>query len=211
MNNWSQQLEEDLIWREKELASLKAYVISIDKTSVRYQALLRAMWLLLYAHYEGFCKFTWDLYLEELENLQIQRKKCKDEFVKLSLTDSFKSFRGDISDDNIWKFSSMDFHLLLEKELKFSVKLETDSNLWPNLLKDNSLKVGLDCQLIDIHRAKLRNLVGRRNEIAHGKKNIIKNIEEYQPYEQAALEVMHELAVLVVDCLDKRLYLKESS
>jgi hypothetical protein len=27
MNNWSQQLEEDLKWRDKELASLKQQVI----------------------------------------------------------------------------------------------------------------------------------------------------------------------------------------
>jgi hypothetical protein len=75
-------------------------------------------------------------------------------------------------------------------------------------LKDNSSKAGLDCKLIDNHKIKIKTLVGRRNDIAHGKINTISSIEEYQIYENAALDVMYELAVLVVDCLEKRLYLK---
>ena len=78
MSNWSQQLEDDLKWREAELASLKEQVVISSKHSVRYQALLRAMLALLYAHYEGFCKFAWELYLDELQNSRIKRKDCKD-------------------------------------------------------------------------------------------------------------------------------------
>ncbi|MFN6439004.1 MAG: MAE_28990/MAE_18760 family HEPN-like nuclease [Nostoc sp. DedSLP01] len=53
----------------------------------------------------------------------------------------------------------------------------------------------------------LEALVVRRNDIAHGQKMIIKDIQEYLKYEKAAVEVMHELAVSVVECLDKKLYL----
>jgi hypothetical protein len=207
MNNWSQQLEEDLKWRDKELVSLKQQVILADKSSIRYQALLRAMWVLLYAHYEGFCKFTWDLYLDELEKLEIKRKECKDEFIKFSLEKEFKKAKKG-SDNEVWDFIHRDFSLLLEDNLNFPVKLKTDSNLWPNLLKDNSSKAGLDCKLIDNHKIKIQTLVARRNKIAHGKINTISSIEEYQIYENAALDVMYELAVLVVDCLEKKLYLK---
>lgn len=51
-------------------------------------------------------------------------------------------------------------------------------------------------------------MVARRNEIAHGQKMIIKDIQEYKKYEDAALEVMHELAVSIVDALDKKQYLR---
>jgi hypothetical protein len=37
---------------------------------------------------------------------------------------------------------------------------------------------------------------------------IIKNLKEYQKYKNAALEVMHKLAISIVDCLDKKLYLQ---
>jgi hypothetical protein len=207
MNNWSQQIEDDLRWREEELVSLKLQAISMDKNSIRHKALLRAMWVLLYAHYEGFCKFTWDLYLEELAKLAIKRKEFKDEFIKFSLSKIFKETKKS-SHDDIWNFICVDFHSLLEDKLDFPDKLTTKSNLAPHLLRENSLKVGIDCKLIDYYNIEIKTLVGRRNDIAHGKVNQIKSVEEYQKYEKATFEVMHELAVLIVDCLEKRLYLK---
>ncbi len=66
MSNWYVELDKDLNWREAELTSLKVQLITTTKGTVAHKVLLRAMWALLYAHYEGFCKFAWDLYLDEL-------------------------------------------------------------------------------------------------------------------------------------------------
>ena len=57
--DWSQQLEEDLSWREGEIASLKLAIVAAVPS--RRAPLLRAAWALLYAHYEGFCRFAWAL------------------------------------------------------------------------------------------------------------------------------------------------------
>lgn len=97
MSNWLKQLEDDLDWREAELASLKKQVVTAPKGSVTQQVLLRAIWALLYAHYEGFCKFAWDLYLNELQNARVKRKDCKDEIAKLSLQKQFKELKGNLS------------------------------------------------------------------------------------------------------------------
>ena len=91
MNNWSQQIEDDLRWREEELVSLKLQAISMDKNSIRHKALLRAMWVLLYAHYEGFCKFPWYLYLEELAMKEKTRSKCSPSIWKAKISFSSKS------------------------------------------------------------------------------------------------------------------------
>ncbi|MGL5062207.1 MAG: MAE_28990/MAE_18760 family HEPN-like nuclease [Microcoleus sp.] len=207
MSKWSQELEEDLKWREAELGSLKLQVVKATQSSVK-QALLRAMWALLYAHYEGFCKFAWDLYLDELRKTGVKRKDCQDAIARLSLENNFKEMRGNLSALSIWEFGQTQFKSLLEENLDFQVKLETDSNLWPHILKDNTLQAGLNCTLVDRYEVKLRALVSRRNGIAHGQKMIIKDIHEYQEYENAALEVMHDLAVAIVECLDCKLYLK---
>lgn len=207
MSNWSKQLEDDLNWREAELASLKTLVVKAPKISVR-QALLRAMWPLLYAHYEGFCKFAWDLYLEELQKAGVKRKDCQDAIARLSLQKQFKEIRGNLSPLNIWKFAQTGFRSLLEEDLDFQVKLETRSNLWPILFKENSQQAGLSCMLVDQYEIQLKALVRRRNDIAHGQKMIINDLYEYQKFEDAALVVMHELAVSIVECLDEKLYLK---
>jgi hypothetical protein len=100
--------------------------------------------------------------------------------------------------------------LLLEDNLDFQIRLETQSNLYPSLFKENVIQAGLTCTLIDKYQIELKALVTRRNEIAHGQKMTIKNIDEYKKYEDAALEVMHELAISIIDCLDKKLYLKNT-
>ncbi|MFB2982814.1 MAE_28990/MAE_18760 family HEPN-like nuclease [Microseira sp. BLCC-F43] len=206
MSKWLQQLEEDLDWRQAELAILKQQAVLAAKDSARYRVLLRAMWALLYAHYEGFCKFAWDLYLDELQKTGVKRKDCKDTIARLSLYKKFKEMRGNLSPLSIWEFGQTGFNLMLEENLDFPEKLETQSNLWPDVLKQNSLLAGLDCKLVDQYEIELKALVRRRNDIAHGQKMIIKDLNEYQKYENAALEVMHELAVSIVDCLDKQLY-----
>ena len=67
MPSLSDTLELDLNWREGELASFKAAILSSERKTVRESALLRGAWAILYSHYEGFCKFAWDSYLDELE------------------------------------------------------------------------------------------------------------------------------------------------
>ncbi len=211
MSKWLKQLEDDLNWRETELAILKQQAVLASKDSDRYRVLLRAMWALLYAHYEGFCKFAWDLYLEELQKAGVKRKNCKDEIAKLSLQKKFKALKGNLSPENLWNFGQTDFEIMLEDNLDFhQISLETQSNLYPSLFKENVIQAGLTCTLVDKYQIELKALVTRRNEIAHGEKMTIKNIDEYKKYEDAALEVMHELAISIIECLDKKLYLKNT-
>ncbi|MFZ1028233.1 MAG: MAE_28990/MAE_18760 family HEPN-like nuclease, partial [Limnoraphis robusta] len=146
MSNWLKQLEEDLNWREAELAILRKEAFAASKDTDRSRVLLRALWAMLYAHYEGFCKFAWDLYLDELQKAGIKRKDCKDEIAKLSLQKQFKSLKGDLSPESLWNFGQTGFRTMLEDNLDFQVKLETQSNLYPKLFKDNSIKVCLNCR-----------------------------------------------------------------
>ncbi|MBR8826692.1 MAG: hypothetical protein DSM107014_02110 [Gomphosphaeria aponina SAG 52.96 = DSM 107014] len=61
MSSWFEKIEQELDWRERELTSMKILVITTKNNSTK-QA-LRSLIVMLYAHYEGFCKFAWDLYL----------------------------------------------------------------------------------------------------------------------------------------------------
>jgi len=208
MKEWGTVLEEELNWREAELASLKLLVLEAAPKSVRQSSLLRALWAMLYAHYEGFCKFTWDYYLENLEQLGISRESSCEPIARFSLAKKFRELRGDLRSNMLWSVYTRDFQAWMKEQLKFDLRLETDSNLWPNLLRVNSAEVDLPYKKVDEHELKLKTLVARRNEIAHGKKMVIASLEEYQPYEDAVILVMHELAVAVLECLEKKTYLK---
>ncbi len=208
MSDWADDIEEDLNWREVELDVFKRTIASSGQKRARKQALLRASWLLLYAHYEGFCKFAWDTYFDVLERLTFPRSLLVDEIARLSLGKEFKELRGSLSEDQLWKFCTTEFISLLCLPPVFINRLETNSNLWPSLLKENCEKICFKMNSIDEHYSKLKALVSRRNDIAHGQKMIIKDIHEYTKYEHAVLVVMHELAVNVIDAIENKSYLK---
>ncbi|NMG59619.1 hypothetical protein E1H12_14120 [Geitlerinema sp. P-1104] len=209
MSNWASEIEADLNWREAELAAIKSQIITTDraKKPVRYEALLRAITTLLYAHYEGFCRFAWDLYLDTIQKQNVKRNQCCEEIIKLSLRKRFKELGGDLSPDEVWNFFSNELPALTHDNVEFKIRLKADSNLKPVLLKKNSTDAGLSCSIVDKHEILLRTLVNRRNNIAHGQKDIIKDITEYNKYENAAFEAMYELGISVIDCLDNERYL----
>jgi hypothetical protein len=208
MTTISYNLENDLSWREAELAALKVQVAEATPGTTRHDALLRSLWALLYAHYEGFCKFAWDAYLEELEKTALTRDAVKEYLARLSLSKSFKSLKSNLSNEYIWNYICTDFPSLLKEKLHFEIKLDTESNLWPNVLRKNSEAIGLPYYYVDYYATELRALVSRRNDIAHGKQMVIKNITEYKQYESAAFSVMHELALAIVDAIELKQYIK---
>ncbi|WP_139832940.1 MAE_28990/MAE_18760 family HEPN-like nuclease [Pseudomonas sp. R45(2017)] len=206
MPSLSEILELDLNWRESELASFKAAILSSDRKTIRESALLRGAWAILYSHYEGFCKFAWDSYLDELEKKQVPRSQLCGDMAALSLRKSFKTLRGALSDKDLWEFGNKKFSELQSTVATFEEKLDTDSNLWPNLYRENAHTLGIQPTYIDKYATQIKTLVSRRNDIAHGQKMIIKDIQEYAEYESAALLVMHDLALCLIEAAESESY-----
>ncbi|RCS41545.1 hypothetical protein DTL42_23665 [Bremerella cremea] len=210
MNQWERDLEQDLNWREAEIATLKVLVTESPRGSTRERALLRALWALLYAHYEGFCKFAWDTYLDHLQASSTMRGECTDNIARFSLSASFRSLRGNLSVDSLWEYCTKEFRNAMSQPIEFEDRLETDSNLWPNICRENCLAIDLPLPSVDLHRAKIKALVSRRNDIAHGQPMTIETLDEYKKYEHAVFDVMYELALAVDAGLADRKYLRQS-
>jgi hypothetical protein len=205
------QIEDDLKWREAELGSLKIQAAAAPAKSDRQRALLRALWTMLYAHYEGFCKFCWDVLLDEIEKDRCARCDAIDHIARLSLAKVFQEFRKDTSPSGIWSFVHTTLPGEMTEPLVFPSRLETRSNLWPALARENNAAVGLKCSQIDAYEKQLGALVGRRNEIAHGRKLVVDSLDEYAEYERVVMLVLHELAVSVVHTLDNRSFARSVS
>lgn len=203
---WAQQLEHDLNWREAELASMKAALLDAPKGSVRQRALLRAAWALLYAHYEGFSKFAWELYLETLEHKGLTRRDVSERLAKFSMAKKFQTLKTSMPLLEVWSFCYQGFLEEMEKPLLFEARLETKSNLWPDLFLENSDHIGISCDQMLASEVRIKSLVSRRNAIAHGEKMEIKDIEEYKTYEDCVFLILHELAVSMVENLSTDAY-----
>lgn len=210
MSRWTEELDSELTWREAELASLKHHAISTRMAPLPHRAALRALWAMLYAHFEGFTKFCWELALDEIEKSRVKRSDLSDSLAIASLEGVFSSFRGNISSDRIWAFAHTDLpnELALETTFDSKCRFSTDSNLWPDVFRRETQKLGISCSELDRGETLLKALVSRRNQIAHGEKMIIRSLNEYQPYEDATVAVMYDLAIAIVDFLDKKAYLR---
>lgn len=208
MTPFQQQIEQDLAWREAEMASLKMLLASAPTGSDRQRALLRACSAMLYAHYEGFCKFCWTLILDTIAAEAHVRKDLVEALAKRSMITVFRTFRADTSDAAIWQFASCDFQHQLGQIAVFPDEIDTESNLWPSVSQKINDSIGLQYPLLNTHEAELRQLVGRRNKIAHGEKLEIADMQQFQQFEHAAVVVMHELALGVAECLENKSYLR---
>ncbi len=163
---------------------------------------------MLYAHYEGFFKFCWTLLLDTIQAEAHPRSELSAPLAKRALVTVFKKLRGDTSDENLWQFGTSNFHTELQHLATFPEEVDTQSNLWPKLAQAINASVGIKCPLLDHHDAELGQLVGRRNKIAHGEKLEISDLGQFQRFEHAAMVVMHELAIAVVECLEQKSYLR---
>ncbi len=209
MKGQADELEADLRWRESELASLKRLAIVNTDNEVIYKATLRACWTLLYAHFEGFTKFAWEFLLDEVESEHVSIKDLSKEFQVLALEKLFRVLRGNTDAKSLWEFFGSTLPIEVNKNAVFHAdcRLETKSNLWPNVFERECARVGIISSALEESRSRIKALVSRRNDIAHGRNMTIRSVDEYTEYENAAFLVLHDLAVQVLDVIEHRQYI----
>jgi hypothetical protein len=213
----SQSLEADIDWRFAELATLRIQAVTSTNRSTLHQAILRALVALLYAHYEGFCKFAIRSYMDTLIKSGINRSALKKSIKILSLSVVFAKLKSDLSPGSCWSFFESDLPLALSQAIDFprnkdgDFVLDGESNLYANLLKSNLASLELPTDFVDSHTIRINSLVGRRNEIAHGKPLFIKQLNDYEELEHDVSLLMYELAYALVDALDTQAYLDTST
>jgi len=185
---------------------MKLAVRSADEGSVRRAALLRASLALLYAHYEGYCRYALDLYTSTIQKQGPIRGECLRELAILSLREEFGHLKHAADHQEIWMFCTDRLEALLNEPIVFPSEKVRHQNLWPGYLAERASTMGLPTAEIDQHRTVLRSLVTRRNDIAHGRQADVKSIEDYQTYESAAFDVMYALTISIVTALDAQSY-----
>lgn len=165
-----QKVDDDLIWRRRELFNIRTAIEDAQNNPARQTALLRGGVALLYAHWEGFIKRGGTYYLEFVSAQGKKGSELKPNFIavkfKSRLTEAVKSSKTSTTHELIDFFCNR-----LGDRLKIPYKgvVDTQSNLSSNVLREIIWTLGLDItpyetkkQLID------SSLVDRRNHIAHG-------------------------------------------
>jgi hypothetical protein len=126
--------------------------------------LLRAAWAMLYAHYEGFCKNTLITFFDAATNTGIFNSDLPKPTKALALGATIRRLRhlpdADFLDE-LENFSST----CLEKIPEFP-EVDTQSNLWPNVLISLLKSADLSSDKVQEHKVKLSTLVATRNNVS---------------------------------------------
>ena len=192
----------DLEWREAEIASMRTLLCSPEITDGQKQGLLRAAWALLYAHYEGFCKNSLIAFYDFIARLGIACKDLPQPTKIFAVEKQLKQMRKMTDHDLLGEIVTFESSFFSHSPLFPDV--DTQSNLWPNVLIDLMETADLCTTMVKEHEVKLKTLVSRRNQIAHGENSIITEVKYYSTYEQVVYDVMYDLAIQI----DKRLSLQ---
>ncbi|WP_445941132.1 MAE_28990/MAE_18760 family HEPN-like nuclease [Pseudomonas sp.] len=199
------ELEKDLGWREIELALMRKQLIASIAGTPQESALLRANLAMIYAHYEGFCKFALELYVISLQRLNPDRIDLAWPLASFTLKSLHKELLNE-KDESIFFTRLLNE---LNKEIDAKAEFEKPpqiSNLWPDLLIEWLTKLHLEKESTIEHANTLHQLVNNRNQIAHGKKLMIQSRKELDKYADAAQTVMHEVALGICYALEHKKY-----
>jgi len=109
MRNWASEIEGDLKWRESELLCLKKIAFDTRENEVKHVTILRSLWVMLYAHYEGFCKFVWDIYLEYIEYDEVKNQDLSRPIMMISLSKMLNSYRKGMTNESLCEFSNNEY------------------------------------------------------------------------------------------------------
>ena len=167
LHELQEMLDWEMSWRAKEIRVFKD---AADKYEAKERVYVRAGIAILYAHWEGFIKEASKIYLSHIQSKALRYRELKPCFVVLGmkakiniLVDSNKS-RPNIE--------AMEFIMSkLDQTAKFSIEsaFDTESNMRWHVFANIALSLAIDTSSYDTKFNLIdKNLVDRRNEIAHG-------------------------------------------
>lgn len=187
----SDALSADIIWRKKELTSIRLMVESKSLSEDRKTAVLRGAVALLYAHWEGFVKAAGNAYLEFVHFQGLSYQQLARNFVALGARGRLKKAAGTTKIQAY--LDVVDFFLenLGDRcSLPYKDGISTQSNLSSLVLRNIVETLGLDYSEFETKEKLLDELLLRqRNTIAHGE-YLITTIEGYLDLYEDILQMM---------------------
>ena len=201
------QLEEERAWRADEMRLLRNQLGALpsDEQRATYRKTLVVM---LYSHFEGFCRNAFSIFVHALNsqglkiadvNWSLAAAALAEVFNKLQNRDlKSKIFRRVLPDDSrLHRFArerdfleSLDGFEQRDFDLDPDVVADTESNLNPAVVRKMLYRLGFDHELASQWDARLHELLGRRNNVAHGASRAGIDAAAYASYEQTANAVM---------------------
>ena len=218
------QLESELHWRQDEVRFFqnRGATLLTEEERDQYR---RAVILVLYAHFEGFCKFGFELYRTTINSEQISCADATPAIAAAGWAQLFKElrdpskkcpdFRNRLPDDSKLHRFARDVEFI-ERTAEFGqlpVRIpddfvDTESNLKPVVLRKLLYRFGLPHDQFEPHEGQINRLLNTRNKIAHGEDRAGVREAEYEELRNLVFRIMDAIKTKIIECLSQRAFLR---
>ena len=219
------QLERDLSWRQNEMRILRNQINHI-KTEDDKRIYCKSLLVMLYSHFEGFCKESFLSYINVINNEGANLSEVNEYIAVASLEDVFLAVCDpnkhcdffNIYEPNNYKKFFRYVHLVSRFDQLFELQvsipdslINAEANLRPKVIERILYRLGLPPNKFGRYEGDIHNLIERRNNIAHGIP--IEGIDEelYNDFEGKIYNIMSELMIILTNSVNNKLYLKNIS
>ena len=205
-----EQLDKKYFGRRQELTALDLTIKKADsETAIR--ALLRASVPLIYSHWEGFIKESAGLYVKHVCSQNRTGSELKSNFtalaVKKKMLETLKSRKTSEHESLVKEI----MRLLNEPLPHADALIDTESNLSSAVLQEVFRSIGLSFGEFWEIRSEFidREMVNRRNEIAHGTMRPVTR-EEYDELSDFIEKALKQFKESIEEAALNKVYLKET-
>ncbi len=217
------QLENELSWRYEEIVFFQNILYGLNSDNQNQYR--RSLVLIVYAHFEGFCKFALCGYLAAVNQERVSCFRAVPEIAAASMHDIFKALKDPQSKSDLFRRSAPDDRKLhaYARDVEFVEKaksvmrsiieipesaVDTESNLKPVVLRKNLFRLGLDVDGLSEHEGTIDKLLGVRNGVAHGAIRGGVQEKDYSEFRESAFAVMNAILQAVHKSFSDKKYLR---
>lgn len=209
------RLEQELLyevdWRTNELSIIRTIPLLCNCNDKQIEVLERYSVIAIYSIWEGFVVKSFNLYIREINNLNLTYKEINlnilthDIFVKFDLTEEQrKHFKNKCHFvNNIIEYSKLPVNI--------SSKIPTESNVDFKVINKILTHFYLDELPEEKFKLRLEKLLYYRNNIAHGECSLPVTKELIQDFNATVINSMHEVTIRIIEGFNEKKYLKELS
>ncbi|WP_437191350.1 MAE_28990/MAE_18760 family HEPN-like nuclease [Planctomicrobium sp. SH527] len=219
------ELEDELTWRMNEMRFLRNRLSDLSDADDQ-ERYCKSLVVMLYAHFEGFWKAAFTIYLSELNRMGLQCGNASESIIAASMAELFHSlndpnkksdfFRGSAPDDTVLhrfcrhaEFAGKLHDVLASTiDIPIDVVLDTESNLTPTVVRKTLFRMGFDHEEFKGDEGIVNQLLRRRNDIAHGSARSGIRVEVYRNLEASVLGIMRRIVTFIFEALDEQKYLR---
>jgi hypothetical protein len=191
------EINADIQWRMSELASLKTIPLRYNLLSHHKEILIKYTIPSIYSLWEGFVKNTFELYIREINQLDIRIEDIHINVLTHSLTGYDKLNLENPRMSFTKKIEFVEFYQkTINNPLYLNVKTPTKSNVNYEVINEILFRFNLK-QLPDTFKGDLSKLLQFRNGISHGEKSYSVTIDDINSFSALVIDLMVEIFISI--------------